>query len=476
MSDEEYRQEGINMQLKPIKDKIKALEEWKKTEEEQHQNITKALDNFVIDAGAIGDNVYSNKLKALEKKLDEEIKSRENWELAYVKAGEEIKNLEEQIRGMDRTIGSVVNHLIARLDNQEKVLRELHELMRGLVSDLQDSNSLSKATIKCYEGKLVKNLEKLDSKKIYKDPWKKHMIDIYPKDSEGTKDASEKLDSKPKQAEKKELCKECLYGDNFPLNKNICPICIPNSNKSKFKEKDSEGVDVVESSKHTCSFCGRKLILYGQEWICGHGCTKPAIRPDEKLPEFVCSLELQGECGNEGSMDCLKGNSKGERFDNNVCVHGKKELENHPEPQCEICGEKVPKDGDGFCSSECFEEAQWDKPKTEPVDPCISCNEKDICVNECEISKEAKGRKETFDAKQVERFLNDMGCNVGITRVKWGPNLIKDLEGEEDFDSRDYRLIKRRDLEELIEIGDNEGEKPKVVEFLERIKEVYGIK
>jgi flagellar hook-associated protein FlgK len=107
----------------------------------------------------------SCKLSELEKKLDEEIKSRVNWELAYVKAGEEIKNLEKQIRGMDRTVGSIVNHLIDRLDNQEKVLRELHELMRGLVSDLQDSNSLSKSTIKCYEGKLIKNLETLDSLK-----------------------------------------------------------------------------------------------------------------------------------------------------------------------------------------------------------------------------------------------------------------------------------------------------------------------
>ena len=44
----------------------------------------------------------------------------------------------------------------------KEVLQELNELIRGLVSDLQDSNSLSKATIKCYEGKLIKNLEKLD--------------------------------------------------------------------------------------------------------------------------------------------------------------------------------------------------------------------------------------------------------------------------------------------------------------------------
>lgn len=34
-----------------------------------------------------------------------------------------------------------------------------------------------------------------------------------------------------------------------------------------------------------CPFCGRKLIRYKQAWICGHGCTKPALKPKEKLPE-----------------------------------------------------------------------------------------------------------------------------------------------------------------------------------------------
>ena len=30
-----------------------------------------------------------------------------------------------------------------------------------------------------------------------------------------------------------------------------------------------------------CPFCGRKLIRYKQAWICGHGCTKPALKPTE---------------------------------------------------------------------------------------------------------------------------------------------------------------------------------------------------
>lgn len=51
----------------------------------------------------------------------------------------------------------------------------------------------------------------------------------------------------------------------------------------------------------------------------------------------------------------------------------------------------------------------------------------------------------------------------------------EDSGAEEDFDSRDYRLVKRRDLKELIEIGYYGDDKPEVVEFLERMKEAYGI-
>jgi len=33
-----------------------------------------------------------------------------------------------------------------------------------------------------------------------------------------------------------------------------------------------------------CEFCGRDLILYKDNWICGHGCLKPAIKPKESTP------------------------------------------------------------------------------------------------------------------------------------------------------------------------------------------------
>jgi len=128
------------------------------------------------------------KFKALEKKVEAGIGSDHIW---MANTTEEIKELKEYFEAFKegeaddiKEIG-ILREEIAELKEHnhpeiigkkeiynldfinkrlEDVLRELHELMRGLVSDLQDSNSLSKATIKCYEGKLIKNLEKLDSK------------------------------------------------------------------------------------------------------------------------------------------------------------------------------------------------------------------------------------------------------------------------------------------------------------------------
>ena len=39
--------------------------------------------------------------------------------------------------------------------------------------------------------------------------------------------------------------------------------------------------------------------------------------------------------------------------------------------------------------------------------------------------------RQTDDAKQVEKLLNNMGCDVGVASVKWGPNLIKETEKKE---------------------------------------------
>ena len=44
-----------------------------------------------------------------------------------------------------------------------------------------------------------------------------------------------------------------------------------------------ETTHLFKDSGGECKFCGRKLILYKQKWICGHGCTKPAVKGD-RLP------------------------------------------------------------------------------------------------------------------------------------------------------------------------------------------------
>ena len=45
----------------------------------------------------------------------------------------------------------------------------------------------------------------------------------------------------------------------------------------------SLSVKPTDTSKPpSCEFCGRDLILYKEKWICGHGCTKPAINPSEQ--------------------------------------------------------------------------------------------------------------------------------------------------------------------------------------------------
>ncbi len=43
----------------------------------------------------------------------------------------------------------------------------------------------------------------------------------------------------------------------------------------------------ANSKPPSCEFCGRDLILYKEKWICGHGCTKPAINPSEEDTHFI---------------------------------------------------------------------------------------------------------------------------------------------------------------------------------------------
>jgi len=137
-------------------------------DEESAKKYQKTVDSFHIPAfynllikeGKLTEAEYFEKvlpekrLKKIEKQIAE---LRESVD--YFKPLQNVSSLINQINELKEEFNEHLHGEYVLLEG----LRGLHELMRGLVSDLQDSNSLSKATIKCYEGKLVKNLKKLDS-------------------------------------------------------------------------------------------------------------------------------------------------------------------------------------------------------------------------------------------------------------------------------------------------------------------------
>lgn len=119
---------------------------------------------------------------------------------------------------------------------------------------------------------------------------------------------SKKLDPKPlnQQTEKKEPHRDCCNCGNNSWETTFCSGC--DSNFSLWKPMNDSGgekeltnrenglnhsyvINGEPTAHHSklpeliCPFCGRKLIRYKQAWICGHGCTKPALKPKEKLHE-----------------------------------------------------------------------------------------------------------------------------------------------------------------------------------------------
>ncbi|GAJ04999.1 unnamed protein product, partial [marine sediment metagenome] len=69
------------------------------------------------------------------------------------------------------------------------------------------------------------------------------------------------------------------------LNKNLTII----GDISSLHESDDSKLP-----EPICPFCGRKLIYYKQVWTCGHGCTKPALKPKERpktKPELINTSE-----------------------------------------------------------------------------------------------------------------------------------------------------------------------------------------
>lgn len=97
--------------------------------------------------------------------------------------------------------------------------------------------------------------------------------------------------------------------------------------------------------KERCEFCNGAGIFEkdGYETIdCVH-CEGTGIAKASGGSEIkdLCTLKEQEQCDNEGSMDCLKGNSNGERTIKGTCIHGKRELEKLPGPpnyKCLKCG------------------------------------------------------------------------------------------------------------------------------------------
>lgn len=338
------------------------------------------------------------------------------------------------------------------IKNIKTILRELNELIRGLVSDLQDSNSLSKATIKCYEGKLIKNLEKLDSLKKEEiigcstckfnldgsfvcetcdtgftnyepidSEKKEHIASLNdPKAFEVVnlgvlkrerKDSGDKTEKKEKKEYKegkfnlyswsKDYDLGTITSKNGELSAYIPSQFIKDYAKEHssfsligllFPKYDSGGEKEPKYSK--CEYFELKKPIDKREldmYYCGHeenmeseceyascplgysintfkdsggGKGKRLVAGSEnkeqvrgvdnvstlhpKRPEFICSLKEQNDCDEEGSMDCLKGNSEGFKALREVCVHGKKELEYLPELDTlgDIFAEMAPKEAE----------------------------------------------------------------------------------------------------------------------------------
>jgi len=334
MSDEEYRQEGINIQLKSIKDRLDSLERWKKIEEEQHKNITNALDNFVIDAGAIGDSVYSNKLKSIEEQIAE-------------------------LKGM------IANETF----NRQRWYSKLENVLRKTLKRLADVG------ISGFIGEDL--LRELDSKSVHNDPilkkYREKFKEMERKDIEFYKKYHQsRLDfEKAEKLIEKTEKKGCFMGDCVHLYPEDDDPCKDEEAQRgvwgkchEFKKKDPW----FDYETHTDPITKVEISMKkegGERSVCEEsgtlGANKDEILTNSKTPKFLCTLKEQEQCDNEGSMDCLKGNSEGERLNSDVCIHGKKELEKEKLPElCRNCDQES-----SFPCDECVDGSNFE-PKTEP--------------------------------------------------------------------------------------------------------------
>jgi len=68
-------------------------------------------------------------------------------------------------------------------------------------------------------------------------------------------------------------------------------LSVLEANKEKLDRLLAVG-SARQTEEHICIFCGRKLIFYKQRWICGHGCTKPALKPKTEKKDSGGEKEL----------------------------------------------------------------------------------------------------------------------------------------------------------------------------------------
>lgn len=151
--------------------KIEKLEKWKKIEEEQHENITKALDNFVIDAGAIADSVYSKEISSLKEQI----------------GGNDIK-FDDNIKGMILKNLARANDMDKEISEHEKKLTWLSEENAKLYTQVDD-DALKRAKNTEVLRELKSHLKTFDSGHDMWNHviWNKKLDDIFKKLSSGEK-------------------------------------------------------------------------------------------------------------------------------------------------------------------------------------------------------------------------------------------------------------------------------------------------
>lgn len=222
---------------------------------------------------------HNERLDSLEKKLDHQNKRWNGW---TIKAEEQIAELREEQKAFIEVCQEPCKD--CKLNELKEALNEVAQSRIGWEENLENNYR-----------ELLKKYSECEDSTIHKNFFLKLL---------------EKLDA-PKQTEKKEVgereCPKCgeLYRyHNLTFQGNfLCKVNDSGGEKTDMGNsfEESEPVKSLRESDSKlpeliCPFCGRKLIRYKQAWICGHGCTKPAIEPKEKTEpeEDIRAIIIRG--------------------------------------------------------------------------------------------------------------------------------------------------------------------------------------